>query len=137
MRLSGPFQACLFFLRKDFEHKKAPKRLLEVFVHKKLLPLLFFVRFFFCFVSWFGLICVFVHLKFFGKKKINRFEIVLITSFTILLTCTPINPLIENVFLRPHFYLWSSENLFFLWESFWILICENLLFMIICENLFF
>ena len=83
MRLSGPFQACLFFLRKDFEHKKAPKRLLEVFVHKKLLPLLFFVRLFlFC---WFWFDLRFLRSKSFCKKKVNGLKIVLITSNTILL----------------------------------------------------
>ena len=36
----------------------------------------------------FGLICVFACLKFFPKEKINRFEVVLITSNTILLMCS-------------------------------------------------
>ena len=67
----------------------------------------------------FGLICVFVSLIFFGRK-ISRFEI---------LKYTPINPPIENYFLRTqhqlffitfkHFYYW--EFLFIydnLWKSF-------------------
>ena len=56
----------------------------------------------------FGLICVFVRLKSFHKKKLNRLEIVLITSFTILLTSTPIKPPIENLFVRTCFYLLKS-----------------------------
>ena len=56
----------------------------------------------FIFLVGFGLVYVFVHLKSFRKKK-N--EIVLMTSFTILLTCTPINPPIENLFVHIYFYL--------------------------------
>ena len=76
--------------------------------------------------------------------------IVLTTSFTILLTCTPINPPVENLSVRNYFYLGSSlristfyenlfksflsartssfcESLFFLWESFGIsILCVNL-----------
>ena len=56
----------------------------------------------------FGLICVFVRLKSFHKKRLNRLEIVPITSFTILLTSTPIKPPIENLFVRTYFYLLKS-----------------------------
>ena len=72
-----------------------------------------------------------VRVKFFCKK-IKRFKIALIPSFTILLTCTLLDSPIENLFVRIHFYLSSSvrissiyENLFeslliydHLWESF-------------------
>ena len=63
----------------------------------------------------------------FLKQKINRFEIVLITSYTILLTCTPIYPPMQNLFVCIYFYLWSSvrisffmrifSNLSYLWVS--------------------
>ena len=88
-------------------------------MHEKLLPLLFFVRLLVFLLVGFGLICVFLRSKSFRKK------IVLIASFTILLTCTPINPPIKNLYVRTYFYLWSSvrissfyENFFLLWESF-------------------
>ena len=51
-------------------------------------PLLFFLRLYFCFVSLFLLVSVFVRMKSFRKKKkinknkINRFEMVLMASFT-------------------------------------------------------
>ena len=56
LRLPGQFQDCLFFLRKDFERKKAPKRKTKDFhplrtlcASKTLLPLLLSVRLFlFC-----------------------------------------------------------------------------------------
>ena len=88
-------------------------------MHEKLLSLLFFVRLLVFLLVGFGLICVFLRSKSFRKK------IVLIASFTILLTCTPINPPIKNLYVRTYFYLWSSvrissfyENFFLLWESF-------------------
>ena len=50
LRLLGQFQACLFFLQKGFERKKAPKPKANDFqslrsfcAREKLLPLLFFV----------------------------------------------------------------------------------------------
>ena len=53
-------------------------------------------------------------------KKLDWLEIFLTASFTILLTCTPINHAIDNLFVRTYFYLWSSvrissfyENLFY------------------------
>ena len=47
---------------------------------------------------------VFLRSKYF-RKKLNRFEIVLITSNTILLTCTPSNLPIKNLFGHIYFYL--------------------------------
>ena len=86
-----------FFLRKDFTHTKSTKPnkndfyLLEVFVRKKLQPLLFFVCLFlfcyfvfacecfccflvayFCFDSFFLLVSVFVRVKSFCKNKLNK-----------------------------------------------------------------
>ena len=54
MRLSGQFQ---FFLRST---KQMTVILLEVFLHKKLLPLLFLFACF-CFVGWFWLVSVFFY----------------------------------------------------------------------------
>ena len=69
----------------------------------------------------------FFHAQNLFVKKINRLEIVLVTSNTILLTCAPINHLIKNLFARIYFCLCES-----------LIICENLFFsMIIFENLFY
>ena len=84
-------------------------------------------------IDYFVLWC-FLYAQNLFVKKISWFEIVFIASFTILQTCTPINPPIENSFLRTYFYLWSSvrifsvyENLFLLWESFGIsIICVSM-----------
>ena len=61
----------------------------------------------FCFFSWFLLNLHFCVLKIFSKK----IEIVLIDSFTILQTCTPINSPSKNLFLHTYFYLWSSVRI--------------------------
>ena len=123
--------------------KKAPKRLLEVFVRQKLLPLLFFVRFF-CFVSWFGLICVFVHLKFFGKKKNKQVWNCLDNPIYYTTDVYPYQPtywecistpsflfeiiweslLFMRIFLNP--YLWESLLIYdHLWESVFLSLYEN------------
>ena len=119
MRLSGQFQ---FFLRKDFERKKTIKTQTNTF-H----PLKWFcvcqnwclcclVFSYFCFVSWFSPVTSFLRSRSFRQKKI---EIVLITSNTILLTCTHINPL-STLLWRFYFYslIFTSNDL-----------CESLLFM--------
>ena len=101
MRLSRQFQACLYFFAKRFcvlkKHqnaKQATFTLLENCARKKLLPCLFSVcLILFC---WLMLACVFLCARnLFVKKKINRLEIVLITSFyyttkltMLLLLCT-------------------------------------------------
>ena len=141
MRLSRQFKASLFFLRKDFERTKAqikPKQtnknknkrtknnkgnnflLIKTSKRTK--------------IGYFALWCFLYAQNIFVKRKINWLKIVLITSFTLLLACTPINPPFENLFVLTthiylyYFYLWSSVRTFF--------ICENLfLFVIICVNL--
>ena len=53
--------------------------------------------------------------KFFLKK--NRWKIVLIISFIILLMCTTLNSPTENLFASTYFYLfysWSPVRIFFL-----------------------
>ena len=123
MRWSSNF----FFLQKWFRlHKKHQNakqltlNFLEVFVREKLLPLLFSVcSFSFCWLVlvWF----TFLYVQNFFVKKINWLEIVLIISLTILLTCTPINSPIENLFVHISFYLWSSVSIFsYLWSTVWI-----------------
>ena len=89
MRLSRQFQ---IVLREILNEKKTQNKQFspskEVFVRKKLLHLLFFIRLL-LFVSWFCLFCVFCVTKFFLKKKVmNRQKIVEIASFTILLALT-------------------------------------------------
>ena len=94
-----------FFFEKILNVQEASKHkitnfpLLEIYMREKLFPLLFFVCFFVFLLVGFGLICVFARSKSFRKK------IVLIAPFTILMTCTPINPPIENLFVRTYFYL--------------------------------
>ena len=116
--------------------------LLEVFLREKLLPLLFFVRLFlFCWLAlvWFAFLWI-------QNLFVNWLEIVLIASFTILLTCTPINLPIKNYLsliltqfflshLIIHIYFYLSETIFhFLRLTF---TCKNhFLFMIIFENLY-
>ena len=50
-------------------------------------------------------------------KKINRFKIVLIVLYTILLTCTPINSPIKNLFVRTYFHLRSSVRISSFYEN--------------------
>ena len=112
MRLSRQLQASLllfFFLWKDFSRT-------IVFV---VLSLLVFVL-----LVGFSLSRVSVRAKSFHKNKKNWLEVALRTSNTILLTCTPIDRPIKNLFVCTYFYFSESliicDNLFFLWESFWI-----------------
>ena len=93
----GQFQAslllCLIFLRKDFAHTKTQVKSkqnnfssLRSFYAPKLLPLLFF---FVCLILFCWLVLVlfaFLYTRNILVKKINWFEIIVITSFTILLT---------------------------------------------------
>ena len=51
---------------------------------------------------------LFVRMKSSCKRKIKRFKITLIPSFTILLTCTPLNLPMKNLFVRTYFCLWES-----------------------------
>ena len=51
---------------------------------------------------------LFVRMKSSCKRKIKRFKITLIPSFTILLTCNPLNVPIKNLFVRTYFCLWES-----------------------------
>ena len=107
MRLSGQFH--FFFKKRKKKKKKKKNHPLRSFVRQKPLPLLFSVRLFlFC---WFAL--VFVRSKYFCKK----IKIVLIASFTALLTYTPINRPIDNLLARTYFYLWSSVRTSSLYEN--------------------
>ena len=58
---------------------------LEVFVREKNCCLYYLVFPSFCFISWFLFVMYFCEFTIFSWKKINRLEIVLITSYTILL----------------------------------------------------
>ena len=90
MRLPRQLQANFFFSEKTLslkEYQRAKQTiftLLEVFA--KICCLCCLVFAYFCFVSWFLLMTCVCRLKFFSYKEINRLEIVLITSFTILLS---------------------------------------------------
>ena len=94
------------FYEKILSKKKAQKRkqtiftFLEVFfVRPKICCLCCFLFACFCFVSWCLLVTCFSK-SFHKKKKKNRLEIVLTTSNTILLMCTPINTPMKNLFVH-------------------------------------
>ena len=97
------------FYEKILSKKKAQKRkqtiftFLEVFfVRPKICCLCCFLFACFCFVSW-CLLCLFLcaqNLFIKKKTKKNRLEIVLTTSNTILLMCTPINTPMKNLFVH-------------------------------------
>ena len=121
------FKPIYFFYEKILSVQKATKRKslpLRRFLARKIVTLIF-VRLLLFLLVGFGLIWVFVRSKSFLKKnkEINWLEIVLIASYTLLLTCTPINPPIENLFAHIYFHLrpsvrMSFENLFHLWFDF-------------------
>ena len=81
MRLSGQFQACLFFLTKRFRVHKNTSHL-EVYARVKNCYLCCLVLAYFCFVSLFSLVTCFCTREIFSSKKINRLEIVRIASFS-------------------------------------------------------
>ena len=85
-----------------------------------------FLLAYFYFVTWVLLVHVFVRLKFVCKKKINRFKIVLIASFTYTTNVYPLNPPIE-AFIYTHLFSFVviCVDLFF-YEIFFV--CENLSF---------
>ena len=85
LRFSRQFQASLFFERKKSiktQYKRVPP--LRSLCAQKIVVFVFF-----CFISYFQFDLRFCALNIFSCKKV---EIVLITSNTILLTCTPIKP---------------------------------------------
>ena len=108
-----------YYFPKILSLEKAPKRKtsdfhpLRSFCARKKCCLCGLAFAYFCFVSWFLLVSVFFTLKIFSYKKI---EIVLITSYTILLKYTPITHPIENLF--PHAYVHDSLH-----DFFYIIIC--------------
>ena len=105
-------------------------------------------------------VSVFVRLKSFRKKKINRFKIIFVTSINYTTDVYTPQPTYRE-FICTHLFLLViiCKNIFFLWESFWIssylweslLIYDHLwvsllfmrislnlfLLMVICQNLFF
>ena len=85
-----------------------------------------FLLAYFYFVTWVLLVHVFVRLKFVCKKKINRFKIVLIASFTYTTNVYPLNPPIE-AFIYTHLFSFVviCVDLFF-YEIFFV--CENISF---------
>ena len=133
-----------FFTKKFWAKRKGPKckandfTLLRSFAMQNIFAFVVFCLLNFVLLVDFGLIYVFVRLKSFPKKRINWLETVLITSFTILLTCPPsihLSSLYFHAFVCICNHLWESflfhENyfsivrtLFYLWELSFI--CENL-----------
>ena len=107
------------------------------FIHMKVLFFLFlFTCLTFC--------AFFVHVKSSCKKKERglKFKTVLIISFILLLTCTPLNPAYGKLFYYLFLFMIICENLSLFMRTFFnlfsfMIICDNLfLFMIICDNLF-
>ena len=110
------------FVRRDFNQKKRKINNfppLRSFCAQKIVAFVVQCLLIFVLLVDFCWIYVFVRLKSFRKNKqnkINRLEIILITSFTILLKCTPINCPIENLFVCTYFYLCES-----------LIICKSIL----------
>ena len=113
--ISSQFSFFFFFCKKILSVQKAPKPKTNDFhplrsfcASENLLPLLFFVHLFLFLLVGSGLIYLFVHLKSFRKKIINWLEIVVITSFTILLIL---------VFSKPSTaeFIYTNQLLDFQW----------------------
>ena len=131
MRLSGQISSLFFFffyekilnVKKNRQNaKQTIYSLLEVFARAKNCCLSCLVSAYFVLIVCFGLIWVFVHLKCFGKKKKkNRSKIALITSYTILLNYTPLNPPIKNCFSTNF-----STNFLHIYFYALIFICQDL-----------
>ena len=86
----------------------------------------------------FVLLVVFLRSKSFLKKKINKTKIVLITSFTTLLKCTPFNHPIGNYFLLILAPIFCTTFIYFYLYAL-IFICEkfsSVRIFFICQNLF-
>ena len=82
----------------------------------------------FCFISWFLLDLHFCALKIFSLKK-TGWKLFWEPQIQYYWRVPPLNPPIQNSFVRTYFYLQSSVGVF-LWESFWIFfICESLFFL--------
>ena len=107
-----------------YKNVSKPTTLLEIFMHKKLLPLLFFVRsILFCWLVFIWFTFLYAQ-KNFCKRKANWFGVVLMSSFYYTTDMYPYQPACQE---------FIYTNLFLL-----VIICENLfLFIIICQNLFF
>ena len=110
MRLSRQFQACLSFFTKRFRShekhqnvKQATFTLLKICAHERLLPLLLSVcLILFCWLMFACECFLYVRNLFVKKKKINRLEIVLITSFH----CSTLNNVKHKLLLQ------TKQNLF-------------------------
>ena len=75
---------------------------LRSFSARKIVAFVAFCSLNFVLLVDFDLIYVLVRLNFFRKEKNRNCPE---TSFTILLTCAPLNPSIEDSFVRTYFYL--------------------------------
>ena len=127
MRLSRQFQAWLFFLQKDFKCKKKNsqaninqqnkiKHTLDNsgnnFLHAQTSKRVKVT----CFAIW-SFSCV---QNLFVKKKINRLEIVLLTSLYYTTDMYPYQLTYQtSIYMHLSSFVTICENLFFLWESFW------------------
>ena len=127
MRLSRQFQAWLFFLQKDFKCKKKNsqaninqqnkiKHTLDNsgnnFLHAQTSKRVKVT----CFAIW-SFSCV---QNLFVKKKINRLEIVLLTSLYYTTDMYPYQLTYQtSIYMHLSSLVTICENLFFLWESFW------------------
>ena len=105
--------------KKHQNSKQTILTLWEVFMRVKTVAFVVFCSLILVFVGWFCLICVFLCSKSFRKKKIKRLKIVPITSFTILLKCTPTPQPAYREFICTHLFLflWIFDHLR---KSFWI-----------------
>ena len=124
MRLSGQFQ---FFYEKILRVKKAPKHKIkffpfsEVFLHKKLLPLLFFVRLIlFCYLllARFAFLCT---QTFFTKNWNCLNKLMYYTT--------------DLYAAQPAYREFICKHLFFFCDHLWVSLLSMGIFFI-CENLF-
>ena len=103
------------------------------FYAQKTIVFVVFCSLVFVLLVGFCLICVFMGSKSFVIKNINSLKTVLITSFTMLLTCAPIIPPMENLFIRTNVYLRSSVRISSFYKNLfkYLLIYDHL-----CESIF-
>ena len=110
------FKPVYLFLAERF---RTHKNMSHINAHLKNCCLCCLVLAYFCFVSWFSFVTYFCAREIFPSKKINRLEIVLITSFYNTTEVYLYQPIYREFICTLSFwFMIICENLFFLSESF-------------------
>ena len=131
MRLSRQFQACLFFLQNDFPCTKSTKRQnkqLSSFLMQKIVAILVQCLLIFVLLFHFCLWHAFLHGNLF-VNKMNRLEIVLITSFYYTTDMHPYQPTYwASIYTHLFLFVAICENLFesYLRSFVWIYFSKSL-----------